>query len=311
MIKNWQNPVLAITGVLLYCLTAAAAPQKVTSLLYPVEHSDVSLRDSILTGANSVRLETKKSDLEINIWFHDKKYSMEVIVDVTDVNQSLLPVDSSGKLIEKSTHMSAIPWVKVYWPGLGPVTLDVKCDNRTKKCTSIWANFPYDPSKDSTFKIEANLRGLEGKLWTPRLNIHGLYSGQASELGIITRVFNPLYAIQPGAKAAQIRVRQHYDLSRLPSVIRPYSLLRILEWSFQTSSQMGESGFFRTLNPTLFTLDEGSALLQTLADKSLQTFEMNRGDTFWAPTPTVLSFATKQNKNAESALFRLLEFRKK
>ncbi len=265
----------------------------------------------MLSGASSIKIESNKSELEINVWLHEKKYSMEIIIDVAGVNQALLPVDASGKLIETSTYMSAIPWVKVYWPGQGPVTLDVKCDSQSKKCVSLWANFPYNPAKDTAIKVEANLRGLEGKIWTPRFNIHSLYAGNTRELGISSKVLEPMYAIQPGARAARVRIRQHYDKSRLPPGISNFEIIRIVEWSFFNSEHLSETGFYRTLNPTLFVLDEGNAILQTLEEKTLQTFEMKESDTFWAPNPVMLSFASKQNSSAGQALFRLLEFKNK
>lgn len=283
-----------------------AAPKKISTLLYPVSHKDVSKKDPLLFGAAGVKLKTKESDLEIYIWHHRNKYSMEIKIDVQHVNQSLLPVDESGNLI--TAKLSALPWIKIYWPGLGPVTIDVKCDSKTKKCVGLWANCPYNPAKETAFKVEANLRGLEGKLWSPRINIHALYSAATREMGIESKVLSPVYAIQPGASAARVRVRKHFDLQTLPREVGRFKLLRILEWIFYNTEKLSESGFVRTLNPTLFTLDEGSALLQVLEDKSLQTIEMKAGDAFWAPNSTTLSFASKKTSHSDQALFRILEF---
>ena len=290
------------------CFSATGAPKKLTEILYPVSVREVSKKAPDLLGSSDIALDNKKADLTVSIWEDGGVFSMKISIDVSSVNQSLLPVDNSGQLLNKVTQMSALPWIKVYWPGLGPVTLDVKCSSITRRCQGIWANFPYDNKKETVFKIEANLRGLEGRIWNLHINKYDLFAGSVAEMGLRARSFEPFRHIQDGAKAARVGVRKNFSLKRLPSIFRKYQLINIIEWTFYNSNELRETGFFKTLNPTLFLCDHGELLLQVLQGENLQTLEMNPGDAFWANQPVVLSFSSKRTGTSADSSMRLLEF---
>lgn len=288
-----------------------ASPRKISTLLFPVNHKEVSIKNSELPGSTGVVIDKGKAQLEISIWKNKNQHSMELLIDMKGVNQSVLPVDENGELTAAATQLAAVPWIKVYWPGRGPQTLDVKCDSRTVKCSGLWKDFPYDASKETAFKVEANIRGLEGKVWSPRINSYQVLAQDLKELRLEAETLPRLYETQKGVSALRTQRRNLYFHDSMPAGLGDLLLYRIQEWNFLPENQIRETGFFQTLNPTLFLCDTGELLLQSLSGKSLQTFEVNTGDAFLASKPTILSFATKRTTKAPSSSLRVLEFQEK
>jgi hypothetical protein len=283
-----------------------ASPRKVLSLRYPVSFREVSKTQALAIGASAIEVDTSKADLELIVWTLTKAHALEVNIDVSKVNQAILPTDPSGKLLSKVTELSAVPWIKVYWPGEAPKILDVTCIDQRKICQGLWKDFPYDPSQERSLKIEANLRGLEGKSWSPVVDTHRLLPTGASELGLNTSVLHPMYKVKPHAEAARVRVSAFYDLMRLPAAFAHLKLLSVYEWSFLNDSTLRETGFFRSLHRTLFQVDHGQFLLETLSQATLQTRDLLNGQAFFADPGTILSFASRSTRDAQKARFEPL-----
>jgi hypothetical protein len=285
-----------------------AAPTRLTTLRYPVSFKETAKKHALAIGASSIALELEKTDLELVIWRTQKTFALEVNIDVSQINQSILPTDASGRLLTKVTQLDAVPWIKVYLAGQAPQTLDVICDSRKKQCQGVWKNFPYDISKQQMLKVEANLRGLEGKIWSPILNTYTLHPDRGDSLGIKRATLSPIYNIKPKAQPARIEVKRLYDLLQFPAYFANLKLLSIYEWTFMNDTQIRESGFFKTLRKTLFHIDEGHVLLETHSQNSLQTIEMLADQTFFAEAGTILSLASKRLSQKNEARVRIFEF---
>lgn len=294
-----------------FCFSAVAlqaSPRKISTILFPVAHKEVSIKGSELPGSTGIVIDKSKAQLEVSVWKAGGKHSMELLIDMKGVNQSVLPVDENGELTAAVTQLSAVPWIKVYWPGRGPQTLDVKCDSRSLKCSGLWKDFPFDASKETAFKVEANIRGLEGKVWSPRINTYQILAQDIKELRLEAEILPKLYETQSGVPPLRTQRRNLYHYDSMPEDLGELLLYRIQEWGFLPDDSIRETGFFQTLNPTLFLCDTGELLLQALSGQSLQTFEMNTGDAFLARKPTILSFSTKRTSKAPSSSLRVLEF---
>jgi hypothetical protein len=288
--------------------SAFAAPRKVLSARYPVSVREVAKTQALALGASTLEIETSKADLELIIWKVGASHALEVNIDTTGVNQSVLATDANGKLLSKVTELGAIPWIKVYWPGEAPKTLDVKCISRTNVCQGVWKNFPYDGTSEKPLKVEANLRGLEGKVWSPVINTHRVMNQNSAELGLMTAVANPPYRVQPKAKPARVRITALYDLMRMPREFANLKLLSVYEWSFLNDNDLRETGFLKTLYKTLFQADKGQFLLDTVSQSTLQTQDLLSGRAFFAEAGTIVSLASRKTKSVPESSLRALEF---
>ncbi|MEO5666967.1 MAG: hypothetical protein ABIR96_02795 [Bdellovibrionota bacterium] len=285
-----------------------ATPRKVISARFPVTSGEVSKTSSLALGAGTLEIDVSKADLQLIVWKVDAAYALEANIDIAHVNQSVLATDSSGKLLAKVTQLGAIPWIKVYLPDEAPHTLDVTCISRKQICQGVWKKFPFDSSKEMTIKIEANLRGLEGKVWSPVLNSLRLMNSTSETLGLKTKVLSPLYKTQPGASAARVRVSSLYDLLRMPKEFAKLNLLSVYDWTFLNADSLRETGFVKILYKTLFQADKGQFLLDTLANSTLQTQDFPEGRAFFASPGDVISFSSRKTKEAPESSLRALEF---
>jgi hypothetical protein len=285
-----------------------AAPRAVLSVRYPVNVREVAKTQALALGASAIDLDTAKTDLELIVWKVGANHALEVNIDTTGVNQSVLATDASGKLLSKVTELGAIPWIKVYWPREAPKTLDVTCHSRRNVCQGVWKNFPYDGTSEKPIKIEANLRGLEGKVWSPVINSHRVMNQSSAELGLTTAVASPPYRIQSKAKPARVRIAALYDLMRMPREFANLKLLSVYEWSFLNDSELRETGFVKTLYKTLFQADKGQFLLDTVSQSTLQTQDLLNGQAFFAEAGAIVSLASRKTKSAPESSMRALEF---
>lgn len=297
-----------VTAACLVAADAAAAPRKVLTAFYPVSFREVGKTPNLALGASLIEIDRSKSDLELIVWKVDKTHALEVNIDVRNVNQSVLETDANGKLLAKITEMSAVPWIKVYWPGQAPQTLDVKCVSQLNVCQGVWKNFPYDASGERAVKIEANLRGLEGKIWSPVLNSHRLLGSETAELNLRDTTLKAPYRVQAKAEAAEVRISALYDLLKMPAAFSQMKLLSIYNWSFRNDAKLRETGFFRTLHKTLFKPDNGQFLLDTLAQSTLQSQDLAAGQAFFAESGVVLSLASRKTGGTPESALRALEF---
>jgi hypothetical protein len=302
-----SRPLLLLTALLL-SNSLHAAPRKVLSVRYPVSVREVAKTQALALGASTVELETGKADLELIVWKVGTNHALEVNINTTGVNQSVLETDATGKLLSKVTELGGIPWIKVYWPGEAPKTLDVTCISRRNVCQGVWKNFPYDSTSEKPLKIEANLRGLEGKVWAPVINTHRVMNQTSTELGLMTAVANPPYRTQPQAKPARVRITALYDLLRMPREFASLKLLSVYEWSFLNDSELRETGFVKTLYKTLFQADKGQFLLDTVSQSTLQTQDLLSGRAFFAEAGSIVSFASRKTKSVPESSLRALEF---
>lgn len=289
-------------------VSVPAAPRKIVSARYPVTSVETSRPSSLALGAANIQVDLSKSDLELIVWKIDRSFALEVNIDVTGVNQSVLPTDASGKLLAKVTELGAVPWIKVYWPGEAPKTLDVTCLSKQRICRGVWKDFPYDAGQEKSLKIEANLRGLEGKIWSPVLNTHRLLPQNSAELGLKTETLNPPYKLKNKADPARVRITAFYDLLRMPGDFAKLKLLSVYDWSFLNDSKLRETGFTRATYKTLFFADKGQFLLETLAQSTLQTQDLPTGRAFMAAPGSVFSFASRKTKELPESTLRALEF---
>jgi|GEM_PF-3569520 len=299
---------LIAASALLLSMLSDAAPRKVVNLRYPIAFREVSKTQALAAGASSLEVDLSKADLELIVWKIDATHALEVNIDVSKVNQSVLPTDASGKLLAKVTDLGAVPWIKVYWPGEAPKLLDVTCASRTSICQGIWKNFPYDGSQEKALKVEANLRGLEGRIWAPVMNTHRIHASSSEDLGIKSVVMNPPYRTKPKADAARVRVSALYDLLRMPKDFANLKLLSVYEWTFLNDSKLRESGFMRTLYKTLFQVDKGQFLLETISQSTLQSQDLQNSRAFLAEAGTAMSVASRKTKEAPESSLRVLEF---
>jgi len=296
--------------VVVFCLlesSRAAAPRKVLAARYPVAFRDVSKTPSLALGASSLEIDLSKTDLELVIWKVDKGHALEVNIDVKNVNQSVLETDALGKLLPKVTELGAVPWIKVYLPSEAPRILDVTCFSSRNICQGVWKGFPYDASKENVIKIEANLRGLEGKVWSPVINSHRL-AGTANGLEVNSAVLTPPYKLRAEASPARVRISVLYDLLRMSSAFATLKLLSVSEWDFLNDETLRETGFLRTLHKTLFQADRGQFLLDTLSQSTLQTQDMPTGRAFFAEKGTALSLSSRKTRESPESTLRILEF---
>lgn len=287
-----------------------AAPQRISTVRYPLEFSESAVTHPILIGASNIQISSTKENLELVIWKTNSSFALEVNINVKGVNQSILPTDENGKLLAKVTQLGAVPWIKVYLPGHPPQTLDVKCDSKSNICQGVWKNYPFDPIFEGVVKIEANIRGLEGKVWSPQLSSLVPTLAYGKQIGLETATLNPPYSLPAKSKIppARVEVTRFYDLLRFPAEFANLKLLSIFTWKFLNDSQLRSSGYFRVLRRTLFHIDKGQALLDVLTTDSLQTFEVLQDQSFWANSKHILSFSGKKLGNQSETHIRVLEF---
>lgn len=293
-------------------LSAWTSPQKISSLIYPVTFSESSLSSPLLVGASNVRIDSSKSDLELIIWKISSNHALEINIDVRNVNQSILPTDEHGKLLSKVTQLGTVPWIKVYLPKHPTQTLDVSCDSKKKICQGVWKKFPYDSNFSGVVKIEANIRGLEGKVWSPQLYSINLLLHHSTDAILPSNTFSPPYALSQNKdtppQAARVEITQFYDLLRFSSTFASLKLLSVYTWKFINDSQLRSSGFFKLSNKTLYQWIQGQSLLDVLNQDSLQTFEIQKGQNLWIQEPLTLSLSSKTLGSDTETFIRVLEF---
>lgn len=111
-----------------------------------------------------------KSDFSAKIFrgFGDT-HRIEVDVDVSTINQAILPTDAKGQLTPEAKALNTRPYVKFYLPNGIEKTVDVRCN--AKICKAALQPFPYNIEADGQkLRVEVNIRGLSGKNWELNLS---------------------------------------------------------------------------------------------------------------------------------------------
>lgn len=117
-------------------------------------------------------------------------YTLHANIDVSHVNQAILPTDKSGNLTKEAVALGFRPFVKFRLSSGTEKTVDVKCT--TKICNAIYSPFPYNPQIETqSINVEVNIRGLQGKNWDINMSRIAVYNGVFSDIPFSQDVIKP------------------------------------------------------------------------------------------------------------------------
>jgi hypothetical protein len=290
---------LGALTALLCALPARSLPSSKSTVFStvrgPVDTQESPKTQAAWPGSFTVVPALVAADLEVKVWRVGKVFNLEPVIDMREVNQSILPVDETGKVSAEASRVREAPWIKVTLPGRPTKTLDARCVDKEKTCRGLWPAFPFDPKKEMKLAVEVNLRGLEGKRWSLYLNRfqpeRQISSGDDS-----AKRMNGVHA-SPGVATAPLDLRLIWDAGVVAGMLQ-----RVEEWSFPGDGKLAGVGFHKGPLRTVYEILEGGAVVDILYERGIEAVELAPGDRLQLPPDTV--HALRANK----ARLRRLDF---
>lgn len=272
-------------------------PRVVARLVTPLKFTEEANTSDAQPGKATVTFQSpaSKTDLESQIWKLGDDYNLESKIDVSQVNQSILPVDSYGKLTKEATALTGRPFIKYYLPDGTQKIIDIQCTK--KQCRGLWKKFPYRADIPTKYQVEVNIRGLKGRNWQISFNQvqveKGLVTLKPETVRLDgkhhyekTRVYQRGLYVPPGAKSASE-----------PDFIE--------EWAFDAAQGLTVSGAHRLGRITLIEIIEGPMVLDVVrgGESTLESVELTTGDRVWLPREAIIAI-----KAPRGGKIRRLEF---
>ncbi|MBS1983831.1 MAG: hypothetical protein JST16_06640 [Bdellovibrionales bacterium] len=271
--------------------TPAPAPKseakKVLTIITPVKVKESQ-------DSNLVQVDRSESDMELNLWDIAGTRHFDVAINVTKVNQAILPTDEHGKLTKDATTLTERPFIRFYVAGREPETHDISC-SRTQ-CKALWKNIPLDATKPQSFKVEVNIRGLRGKNWTAGYNQLFIKGTPLQEVGKApgqpdrTIYWSPDFYWPPAALAP-------WTIESSPAPV-------FEELNFKEGEKT-QMGFGKSKRLIRFALIEGKMAVEVTNGEYLEKRELNAGEVLWIPPGQILSV---ENYGPPYAKARALKF---
>lgn len=273
---------------------AFAAEEVLRRVISPLSFNEKATEHALISGASLISFDFQKSDLEAKLIQNQKKYTLDVRIDMSQVNQAVLPTDMHGRLTKEALALSGRPFIRFVLPGKGEKIVNVNCT--PKVCRGLYHDFPYTAEQAQLVKVEVNIRGLKGRNWEINLN------QKLSERGLVELKIpvQTLPAPHRGVEQKRLYAQGRYQV---PGAQRPQEPLSIDEWQLQANANVD---YHRIKRTSLFELHKGRlfvALSET--GRSLEFFEIKEGERFWSMPGEILSLKTG---GRNGAILRRLEF---
>jgi hypothetical protein len=244
-------------------------------------------------GKSSIVFDFKTSDLDLKLYNVDGKFSIEAVLDVSKVHQSILPTDDYGRLTKEAKALAKNPFIRFESSHFPSELVNVKCTR--VQCRGIWTRFPYKSDVSMLIKAETNIRGLAGRTWTINLNQilpeRGAVNLKADFFPKLT-LENPYRgSATPPSRILQTRLYKGgevltYDLDKKSEA----DIGMIHEWRFDPEAN-GGIGYHKLSKQTAFEVWEGPALFEISPGSSLEAFELYPGDRINLPVDTILAIS--------------------
>jgi|GEM_PF-1410526 len=234
-------------------------------------------------------------DLESQIWKVGDSYNLESKIDVRKANQAILPTDNYGRLTKEAKALTGRPFIKYFLPDGTQKIIDVQCTK--KQCRGLWKNFPYRADIPTRYRVEVNIRGLQGQSWqisfnqvTPEKDLVQLkpeiLAAEAPHRFSRSRLYQKGNYVPPGVGGA-----------REPDFIE--------EWNFEPTQKNNAVAPHRLGRLTLYEILDGPLILEVerANDGTLESIEINTGDRVWLPAESIVGI-----KAPSGGRLRRLEF---